>query len=79
MNCILHILHLKTYFLKNFHLKICPPRGCPLAPSKVPAKIFPQTLHPGPQNKSETIVCMPRHLMAVPKINDVLGILNAVN
>jgi hypothetical protein len=72
--------------LNNFHLNSPPPpgavrRGCPLAPPKDPAKIFPQILHPGPQNRSQTIVRTPHRLMAVPKttINDVLGILNAVN
>jgi hypothetical protein len=42
---------------------------------------FPSNLHPGPENRSQTIVRMPRHLMAAPKttISDVLGILNAVN
>jgi hypothetical protein len=53
----------------------------PLAPPKDPIKIFPQILHPGPQNRSQTIVRTPHRLMAVPEItiNDVLGILNAVN
>jgi hypothetical protein len=48
---------------------------------KDPTKIFPQILHPGPQNRSQTIVRTPRHLMAAPKttISDVLGILNAVD
>jgi hypothetical protein len=53
-----------------------------LTPPKDPAKIFPKILHPVPQNRSQTIVRMPCHLMAVPKttINEVLlGILNAVN
>jgi hypothetical protein len=38
-------------------------------------------LHPGPQNRSQTIARTPHHLMAAPTttINDVLGILNAVN
>jgi hypothetical protein len=73
-------LHLKTYFLKNFHLKICPPVLPPGTP-KDPTKIFLQILHPSPQNRSQTTVCTQRHLMAVPKttINDVLGILNAIN
>jgi hypothetical protein len=63
-------------FSQKFHLRICP-----LAPPKDPTKIFPQILHQGSQNRSQTIVRMLHHLIAAPKttINDVLGILNAVN
>jgi hypothetical protein len=37
-------LHLKTYFLKNFHLKICPPPGAALwHPLKIPPKFSPKS------------------------------------
>jgi hypothetical protein len=67
-------------FSKMFVSELAP-WCCPQASPKDPTKIFPQILHPGLQNRSQTIVLTPRHLMAAPKttINDVFGILNAVN
>jgi hypothetical protein len=82
MNCI-HIFTFENMIFSHKFSSQNLPEAAPWHPPKDPAKISPQILHPGPQNRSRTIVRMPRHLMAAPKItiNDVhvLGILNAVN